>query len=204
MPRAQRHSFPNVHSLYLSDDQDAQLRRFARRSRMTASEVMRLALEEYLRKKPVPAMGEPAESDTRRAIAESARTRREARGPGRAPVLPNQQIADRTPIWQPPPRSYDDDPADHPLARDDEGQHFQLPSNAVAWLVLEQHRAQDAPTPLAWRGSQQMLLIALETTKRQLVHLIGRRPGWTVLHPIDGQGRLLRARPGVLQLREDD
>ena len=204
MPRTPRLSFPNVHSLYLSDEQDGQLRRYARRSRLTVSDVMRAALDEYLRREPRPAHEGPTESETRHAIAESARARRDARGPGRAPVLPRQQLADRTPIWQPPTRAHDDDTAEHPLARDDEGRRFQLPSNAVAWLVLEQRRAQDAPTPLAWRRNHQMLVIALETTQRQLVHLIGRRPGSIVLHPVDDQGRLLRARQAVLCLYETD
>jgi len=43
-----------------------------------------------------------------------------------------------------------------------------------------------------WRDS------ALDTTKPQLIRLLGRRLGWLVLQPIDSEGRLLRAKQGFV------
>lgn len=203
MPRARRYSFPAVHSLYLSHAQDTRLRRFATKTNRSVSEIMRAALNEYLagatshrRREP---NDEPSPADTRHAIAESARARKFARPPRNAGVWPNQQVADRTQIWTAPPAWPAEDAAQpYPLAYDHQGHPFEPPPNAVAWLALHQAHATAQPVPLTWRGSSQHVLIALETSRVQLIRLLGRRPGWWILHPVDNEGRLLKTKQGVV------
>src|SRR5262249_39190358 len=102
VPRTPRISFPSVHSLYLSEEQDARLRRFAERRGRTASELMRRALDEYLaRTTPKPEPTGPTRAETREAIAAAARARRASRGPGYAPPWRGQRVEDGTPVWQP-------------------------------------------------------------------------------------------------------
>jgi hypothetical protein len=204
MARTPRRSFPKVHSLYLSREQDARLRRFAQKSGESASEIMRAALDLYLERTPRRRRrsdDEPTHSETRHAIAESARARKFVRGPRNAPVWPNYQVADRTPVWSAPTgwRMRDDASAGpHPLAHDANGHPFDPPANAVAWLVMHQQHPRGQPAPITWHGSDQVVLIALDSTEAQLTRLIGRRLGWLILHPVDAEGRLLRARQGIV------
>lgn len=204
MPRAERHSFPMVHSLYLSREQDARLRRLARKSGKTVSETLRAALDAFFEAQglaPGPAdveRPEPTRAQTRAKIADAARARKRERGPRNAPVWPGQRVAGGTAIWQPPPHfAPPGDDGELELARDRDGLPFEPPPNAVAWLVLYQRRAQDQAQPYAWNDNGQRLLIRLDTSIAQFSRLVGRRMGWFTLQLVDRQGRLLRAKQGV-------
>ena len=203
MPRAARRSFPCVHSLYLSSEQDEQLRRFTREIDSTSSEVMRVALAEYFERREVgraeaKPREEPTLAQTRGAIAQAARSRKEARGPRNAPVWPGQQVAEGTPFWEPPAswREADDEGAES-LARDEDGVEFEAPPNAVAWLVLYKRRAQDPARPYVWSDDERELLVLIDTSVAAFSRLVGRRTGWFVLQPVDEYGRLLRAKQAV-------
>jgi hypothetical protein len=143
---------------------------------------------------------DPTIAETKHAIADSARGRKFSRPPRNASVLPNQQVADRTPIWSAPPNWPMDDESKSPcpLAQDHDGRPFEPPPNAVAWLVLHQRLPRSRPTAITWRDSTQYVLIALDTTRTQLLRLMGRRLGWLILQPIDSEGRLLKARQAVV------
>ncbi len=66
MPRAPRHGFPHAYTLYMSDDQDERLRRFATASRLDRCAVLRLALDALLAEvRPdelAPASASPADT----------------------------------------------------------------------------------------------------------------------------------------------
>jgi hypothetical protein len=203
MPRAARRSLPCVHSLYLSHEQDEQLRRFSRKTGSTASEVMRVALAEYFERQKVgraeaKPRQEPTVAQTRGTIAQAARSRKEARGPRNAPVWPGQQVTVGTPFWEPPASWHEADDEDaESLARDEDGVEFEPPPNAVAWLVLYKRREQDPARPYVWSDDERELLVVIDTSVSAFCRLVGRRSGWFVLQPIDEYGRLLRTRQAV-------
>lgn len=155
MPRAERHSFPIVHSLYLSREQDARLRRLARRSGKTLSETLRSALEAFFAAQGVAGGNtdaerpEPTRSQTREKIAEAARKRKRERGPRNAPVWPGQHVAGGTVIWQPPPHfAAPGDDGELELARDRDG----LPARALLHAHLFKRLGDDVAHVLVLLG----------------------------------------------------
>lgn len=198
MPRTPRHSFPFVHSLYLSAKQDRELRKYAKRADRTVSDVMREALDAYLAQEPILARDSddvPVEV-TRLAITESARLRKVGRGPKRAQALPHQIISADAIVWQPPPglrapaseRQYR--ARDYPMAVDREGNPVDPPENAVAWRVLVRRHQDGRVLEYLHRGRP--LVVDLTIKHHEFAHAVHRQDAAFYLQPIDEFGRVLR------------
>jgi hypothetical protein len=197
MPRALRRSFPCVHSLYLSVEQDEELRDFADRAETTVSEVMREALAEFLArnaKRPSRSGHEPSE-EARLAIAESARLRKQARGPARAPALPGMVLSGDLAIWQPPPglqpsRKVRYAKREFPMANDCNGNPVEPPANAVAWRVLVRRHEGGSLSEYRRRGAP--LVLDLRVKHHEFVYAVSNQAAAFYLEPIDEHGRVLR------------
>jgi hypothetical protein len=198
MPRTPRHSFPFVHSLYLSAEQDRDLRKYAKRAERTVSDVMREALDAYLAQERVRkhySDDVPVEV-TRFAIAESVRRRKLGRGPKRAQVLPHQIISADAIVWQPPPglrapasdRHYR--ARDNPMAVDRDGNPIEPPANAIAWRVLVRRHPDGRVAEYLHRG--QPLVVDLTIKHHEFAHAVHHQDAAFYLQPIDEFGRVLR------------
>lgn len=197
MPRTPRRSFPLVHSLYLSAEQDRELRKYAERADRSVSDVMREALDAYLAQEPVRRDADhvPVEV-TRLAIAESAHLRKLGRRPKRAQALPHQVILADAIVWQPPPglrapaSELQFRARDYPMAVDRDGNPVEPPANAVAWRVLIRRHEEGPIVEYLHRGRP--LVVDLTIKHHEFAHGVHHQHAAFYLQPIDEWGRVLR------------
>jgi len=187
-----------VHSLYLSREQDAELREQAELEEVTASELMRAALSDYLARARKARMSEDDEvpPDARNAIAESARARRLARIRQRAPVLPGMTISSSATLWQPPPGLLAPKQKgpyarrEFPMSVDLDGNPVEPPANAVGWRVLIKHYPGGPRSE--YRKYGRPLLLDLRCKHHEFAYAVGYQSAAFYLQPIDENGRVLR------------
>jgi hypothetical protein len=211
MARAGRRSFPRVLTVYLTEAQDGALRAYAERHAIDLCTAFRRAVDQLVAESPSPAVATPpappaaparssskvgTPADARAALQASARQRQLTRAHAGWAPPPSQRLASGGPAscWRPPDCGPPDLASERPpLAWTWDGEPFEPPRNAVAWLVLELRYAdRDGPTrPVMVDG--QVLCLELWAPFVWLVRANRERAGVFRLILLDAKGRVLRA-----------
>lgn len=206
MARAGRRSFPKVLTVYLTDAQDEALRAYAEREAIDLCAAVRRAVDRMVAApasatpaagaRPSATAGADPAADPRAALRAAVRQRQLTRAhAGWAPPMPERLTTGAPSCWRP----HGSAPPDinvggrPPLAWTWEGEPFDPPRNAVAWLVLELRSARrDGPTRPVMVDDQPLCL-DLWASFAWLVLANRERAGAFRLVLLDAEGRVLRA-----------